>query len=339
MTVPTPARAPLPRTETTTVPSTVPSTGPLSRRALLSGVGAGAAGLLLAACGGDGTDAGSSATAPATGAPTAQDGADAVQQSLAAAGVDAPVELTVIVANFETLTGEGRRLQFGLLDENREPALDQDLEAHLVRTGDGTDVTGAVTPTFYGEGLGARGIYSFQADLTDPGLYDLVVVRADGSQAGTAAFQVITPEQSVVPVPGAAFPSVDTPTYEDPQGLAELCTRNPECGLHGTSLATALEQGSPTVLVISTPKYCQTAICGPVLDVALDAKEAVGREDITFIHVEVFTDAGNTPTDLVTELGLPSEPWTFLIGADGALTDRFDGPIVPEFLREAVEAL
>ena len=48
-------------------------------------------------------------------------------------------------------------------------------------------------------------------------------------------------------------------------------------------------------------------------------------------------DAGVTPTDVVNELALPSEPWTWVIGADGVVIDRFDGPVVPSLVRDAVE--
>lgn len=314
----------------------------LTRRSLLAGIGATGAGLVLAACGGDGDPA----SAPTTGStgtddPTAglQEGDDAVRAALDAAGVDAPVTMTVLVASFEPMTGPDRRLQFGLLDETREPALDLDVRAHLVRAADSTDVSGPLEPTFHGEGLGDRGVYVIETELEEPGLYDLVVVTADGSAAGTAGLRIITPEQSAVVNLGEEFPSVETPTVEDPKDLEELCTRDPDCDMHGVSLDTALAEGAPTVLVISTPKYCATRICGPVVDVVLQVRDELGRDDVRFIHAEVFKDAGNTPTDVVTELQLPTEPWTFVIAADGTLADRFDGPVVPSLLREAVENL
>jgi hypothetical protein len=313
----------------------------LSRRSLLTGLGATGAGLLLAACGGsEGEGAGEpqAGTSPtAGGAP--QDGQEAVQAALDAAGVDAPLTLTVLVASFEPMTGPGRRIQFGLLGEDQEPALDLDVRAHLVRADDVTDATGALEATYHGEGLGDRGVYVVETDLEQPGTYDLVVVGADGSGAGTAALRVITPEQSAVVTWGEEFPVVDTPTVEDPKDLAELCTRDPNCGMHEVSLASAREDGVPTVLVIATPKYCATRVCGPVVDVVLQVRDEVQRDDVRFIHAEVFQDAGNTPTEVVTELGLPTEPWTFVIAADGTLAERFDGPVAPALLRDAVEAL
>lgn len=309
---------------------------PLSRRNLLTG--AGAAGLtgLLAACGGGGSDATSEPSAT-TSTPTP--GEDATAAALEAVGVDAPVDLTVLVATFQPLTGPGRRIQFGLLDGSGSPALDRDVEAYLVRASDNTKVLGPVTPTFYGEGLGPRGVYVIDTDVAEAGIHDLVVVLADGSAAGTGALQVVTPEQSAVVDNGEALPVVDTPTVEDPKDLAELCTREPDCGMHDVSLETAIAEGRPVVLTIATPKFCTSAICGPVVDVVMGVKEAVGRDDVVFVHAEVFTDAGNTPTQIVTAYELPTEPWTFVVGADGKVVDRFDGPVVPALLRDAVESL
>lgn len=309
---------------------------PLSRRSMLRHTGAlGVGALVLAACGDGGT---TTSDEPPAGLPASPvSGEDAADAALRAAGVDAPIVLTPIVATFEVLTGGGSRVQFGVLDESNSPILDGDFEAYLVRD-DGTLAQGPVEPLFHGEGLGARGVYVFEADLEEPGLHDLLVVTADGSKAGTAAMQVRTPEQSAVAYPGAEFPAVATPTTDDPQGLEELCTRATNCGMHEVSLDDAMAEGRPVVLTIATPKYCQTAVCGPVVDVVLEQRDQLDRDDITFIHAEVYVDAGNTPTDVVTELGLPSEPWTFLIAADGTLADRFDGPVVPQLLRESIEA-
>lgn len=311
----------------------------MSRRVLLRNGGVlGVGALVLQACGGgngDGADPQATGTPPGS-TSTPVEGTEATGQALQAAGVDAPAVLTPIIATFEVLTGGDSRVTFGLLDEQNSPILDADLQTYLVRDG-GELVQGPVEPIFYGEGLGNRGVYVFEADLQEPGLHDLVVVTADGTRAGTAAMQVRSPEEASVIQPGAAFPPVATPTTEDPQGLEELCTREPDCGMHDVSVEAAMAEGRPVVLTIATPKYCQTAVCGPVVDVVLEQKEQLGRDDIAWVHAEVYVDAGNTPTDVINELQLPSEPWTFLVTADGTLADRFDGPVVPELLRESIE--
>ena len=309
---------------------------PISRRALLRATGASSLALLLAACGdtstGDGGDTASPSATPTAGA-TGGDAEAIAQQAIAAAGLDAAPTLTPIIATFEVLTGPTGRVPFGVLDAGQSPLLDRELQLWVVQ--DGEVVTGPVEPIFFGEGLGARGIYVAEVELSEPGLYD-AVVQVDGGEVGVAAFQARTPEQSTTHPPGAEFPDVATPTVDDPGELETLCTKEPPCSMHEVSLDTVLGS-SPVVLTVSTPRFCQTAVCGPVVEVVEQVKGDLGRDDVTFIHAEVYNDAGVTPAAVVEELQLPSEPWTWIIGADGVVVDRFDGPIVPSLLRDAID--
>ena len=67
--------------------------------------------------------------------------------------------------------------------------------------------------------------------------------------------------------------------------------------------------------------------------------EAVTRPSgIRFIHVEIYE--GNDPAKgenrWVQEWKLPSEPWTFLVGADGLVKERFEGTVSVRELDDAV---
>jgi hypothetical protein len=223
----------------------------------------------------------------------------------------------------EFVVGDDRRFIFGLATEEREFLSGLDVEASLVSDGEFEVVDGPRDVTTYGD-FGPLGVYGTRLSYPRPGIYRVVAVTPD--RAAVGALQVIEPEASGVPQLGEEFPSSPTPTVDDPGDLAELCTREPDCSMHDLSLDEALGDGRPVVLTISTPAYCATAICGPVVDVIEEAKQATDRDDIAWIHVEVFEDAGNTPTAIVTDLGLPSEPWTFFIDADGTVADRIEGP-------------
>ncbi len=304
---------------------------PISRRSLLRATGTTSLAAVLAACAGSGDGTTEDPTqADDTATPSSEDISD---QAIAAVGLGVPATLTPIVATFEVLTGPTGRIPFGVLGEDQQPLLDRDVQLWVVR--DGEVVTGPVTPLFYGEGLGQRGIYVADVELEEAGLFD-AVVQVDGEAAGVAAFSARTPEQSTTYPPGTAFPVVATPTEEDPGALEDLCTREPQCSMHAVSLDEVLGTG-PVVLSVATPRFCQTAVCGPVIDVLEDVRAELGRDDVTFVHAEVYNDAGVTPTQVVNELQLPSEPWTWVIGADGVVVDRFDGPVVPSLVRDAIE--
>lgn len=321
----------------------------VGRRNLLRTAGTASLGAaLLAACGGN-ADTGDAAATPAlTPTPTdaaasASPSAPSVQDEIAlaaqAAGFDGPVDQTVIIATFETLALPGQRMQFGVLDAERSPILGDPVQAAIVRASDFEVVAAATTPTFYGEDLGPRGVYVFSADLTSTGIHYLVVQTSAGN-VGSGVLNIIDPTTSQVPRTGDAFPLPPTPTVEDPQDLVELCTREPDCSMHDLSLDEGPALGKPMVVCIATPKYCQTAVCGPVVDVVEALKQERGSDDVSWFHIEVYVDAGNTPLPQVTETWqLPSEPWTFLLHADGTVADRFDGPVVPSLLAQAVDAL
>ncbi len=79
-------------------------------------------------------------------------------------------------------------------------------------------------------------------------------------------------------------------------------------------------------LLFATPQLCQSRVCGPVTDIALQMKAKYG-DRMTFIHQEVY--AGNDPAKglraPLQQFNLRSEPWLFVVGADGRVTARLEG--------------
>ncbi len=180
--------------------------------------------------------------------------------------------------------------------------------------------------------LGARGDgipsphYSVVVDLDEPGTYAMAA-DVDGEQQ---AFGFEVADRGTVDLVQVGDPlrPVDTPTVSDPRGVDPICTRQPEpCPFHGTTLTEALASSRPVVLLIATPAFCQTAICGPVVDLLI---EAVGdRDDVDVIHAEVwrnvdavFTPDGSTP--VVQTYALGYEPSMFVADASGVVTARLD---------------
>jgi hypothetical protein len=138
------------------------------------------------------------------------------------------------------------------------------------------------------------------------------------------------------------MPAVATATEADTLDVDPLCTRDTNCGLHTVALDDALTAGGPVVLSVSSPAYCAVEICGPVLDLVLDA--APGLPDVTFIHAEPYQHPvpgdpfGNGPAAIMGDLGLTYEPALFLI-ADGVVVDRLDSVYDRSELDEALGRL
>ncbi|MEA3020960.1 MAG: hypothetical protein QOI47_2484, partial [Actinomycetota bacterium] len=95
-------------------------------------------------------------------------------------------------------------------------------------------------------------------------------VEANGTHADTSLTIVPKEQLPVVPGVGDKLISMKTPTTQDPRGVKPICTRDPACPFHAQSLDAAMTSGLATAFIVSTPALCQTAICGPVLELVID---------------------------------------------------------------------
>ena len=135
---------------------------------------------------------------------------------------------------------------------------------------------------------------------------------------------------------GQRAPDVHTPTPADVGGdLAKIDTRIPPDDMH-EDLATVLGR-KPVVLVFATPQFCQSRICGPVVDEEEQVKQRYG-DRVAFIHMEIYE--GNNPAKdvrpQVNAYRLPSEPWTFVIDRHGIVSARFEGALSVAEMEAAV---
>ena len=105
-----------------------------------------------------------------------------------------------------------------------------------------------------------------------------------------------------------------------------LDTRVPPSDMHKESFDEVLGK-KPVALLFSTPQLCQSRVCGPVTDVALQLKAKYG-DKIEFIHQEVYVD--NDPNAGAARRRwrrstCATEPWLFVVDADGKITARLEG--------------
>jgi hypothetical protein len=107
--------------------------------------------------------------------------------------------------------------------------------------------------------------------------------------------------------------------------------------MHAADFADVLGR-KPVVLVFATPQLCQTRVCGPVVDVAAQVRSET--KGVEFIHQEIYNenDLNKGFRPQVGAWRLPTEPWIFLIGADGRVKERFEGAVSVDELQRAVDA-
>lgn len=210
--------------------------------------------------------------------------------------------------------------------QSQEGDLDIELPETIsvrMRAPEGGTSTAPVEVERHAEGI-PRGYYPLRTELDAAGAWG-VVVEADGVQVETTIQAVEPSTLPPVPRPGDPLVSVPTPTTADPRGVDPICTRDPQCPFHEVSLDEAIGGTGPIVLLISTPAFCQTAICGPVLDLLIDRRADLEAAGATVIHAEVYVDEqARQVTAIVDAFGLTYEPALFLAAPDGTVTERLD---------------
>lgn len=265
-------------------------------------------------------------------------------------------EILPLLVNSEITKGSNRFL-FSLTDRANKLVAAPDVKVHLLFY----DVdTAANTVAFEADSRflwaveGAQGLYVANVTFPDAGRWgtrfeatfpdrSLKTVRADYDVR----------ETGTTPAIGAPAPSVDTPTAADVGGNLSLVStdKEPEPRFYETSVADAITRRMPFVLSFATPAFCETRLCGPTLETVKSV--ARGYPDVTFINLEPYkmkavdgrlqpeVDANSQlqPAAWTTAWGLPSEPYTFVVGAEGRVAAKFEGVLAEDELRAAIDAL
>ncbi len=170
-----------------------------------------------------------------------------------------------------------------------------------------------------------------QFDIAGTWELEAQLTTADGTEVvATSAFPV--KESSATPAIGAPAPASITLKASDVDDLSHITTApEPDPDLYALSIHEAVAEAKPLVVLFATPAYCVSFTCGPqVAELSALRDEYVGRAN--FIHVEVFNDPhlieGGRPTgglvDAVQEWGLPTEPWTFVVDAEGIVRAKYE---------------
>jgi hypothetical protein len=187
---------------------------------------------------------------------------------------------------------------------------------------------------------GVRGFLIARPAFDEAGLWTATITSLRGTTSETT-FSV----NADVPVPevGEPVPASETRTWPEFELEAITTDPDPEPAFYEMTVAEATSNGSPALIVFATPAFCQTAVCGPTMEIVKQAVE--GRSGFDVVHVEIFENIDSEgegrliEVPAVIEWGLPSEPWVYVVDADGVATARFEGAVSPEELGAALDAL
>jgi hypothetical protein len=331
------------------------------------------AGALLGGCGSEDSTGTSAASAENRPAPPKSDFPTPEGRSLTEMLDDAgPAELVVSPAGSVYYEGENR-FPFGVFEKDRTQVTDAEVALYIApvpevnlkaekENAKGADaraqikaleepavgpfpakVESMVTqPAFRAQTTNdedASVVYSTQIDFPSNGEWRVAAVIKDGDElSATLLSSVIVGAVKRVPRVGQQAPLIHTPTPEDVGGdLSKLTTRIPPDTQNQVDYADALGK-EPIILLFATPQFCQSRVCGPVVDEAEQVKEING-DKAAFIHMEIFED--NDPSNPVNEqvraFRLPTEPWLFAIDENGTIAAVLQGAFGVEAITEAVE--
>jgi hypothetical protein len=182
----------------------------------------------------------------------------------------------------------------------------------------------------------ARGIYQAEGVTFDRAGFWQVDLIADvegfGSQRAATTFPVAA--EPSIPAPGERAPTTENLTMRSKgvplaaiDSRATTTGRVPDPDLHRWTIARAIAEGRPALVLFATPVYCQSRFCGPVTDDVEDlAKRFADRA--VFIHVEIWQDfetqqITQAAAEWLYRKGDLTEPWLYLIGPDGTIVDRW----------------
>jgi hypothetical protein len=311
-----------------------------------------ALGATASSCGGSGGGSGSDvgATPPKVPAVTQFPKVQGRTMNELAANVQAG---PVLAPSVSLLVPGKNRFGFGLFDRSRKQITDAAGAIYVAR-GENARAYGPYVARW--ESLAVKGHYLSKTVATDPdaaktlyaadvpfkkpGKYVVLgLFRLDNRLVG-AGTTVKVVKRTGVPKVGDPAPKIETPTKASVGGdLSKIDTRDPHDDMHDTNFADVLGK-KPIVLVFATPALCQSRVCGPVVDIAEQVRHARPKDDVAWIHMEIYNNNqlndGYRPQFL--RYHLPTEPWVFTINRKGKIAAEIEGAFSANELNKAVDA-
>lgn len=259
-----------------------------------------------------------------------------------------------VIISSQPVVGENRFV-FSFLDAAKNlPAAGPERTAYVAFIKPGETQPGTATQsTFLWAIEGSRGEYVVPATFDTPGDWKAVFVTQapDGPQEAIGVAFTVVEDGSAIAV-GEKAPATDNPTAADVNGdLKQISTDlDPDPRFYEMSVADALAQGKPFVLVFATPAFCQSSQCAPTL-AGVKKAAAEAPANVAFINVEPYQmtntggnlqpvlDADNQlqTVESVDEWGILTEPWIYAVDRNGIVRWSFEGAVSDAELEAAIK--
>ncbi|MGH8870720.1 MAG: hypothetical protein ACRDWS_01940 [Acidimicrobiia bacterium] len=263
---------------------------------------------------------------------------------LASCGSD-QVEPFALVAssNGSVGVGDDQRVMFALIDPETDQFLTSPDRAATVTI---RDENGSPLDTYPMEFVwtipDVRGLYVARVEIPEAATYQATIDAEGLATAGPVGFVAF--DDSPLIQPGDEAPASETRTSAQFPDLSIITSDpEPDPAMYQLSVAEAVSDGTPAVIVFATPAFCTSRACGPLLDQVKALRPDYPGVD--FVHVEIYEDLQVSSPDELTvvpataEWGLPSEPWVFVVDASGVVSASFEGAASDAELVAAIDAV
>ena len=186
----------------------------------------------------------------------------------------------------------------------------------------------------------AKSVYVSEVSVPKKGTYlAAAVVRLDGRNMLTSPYEFKAGASGGPPKAGEQAPKVHTPTLADVAGdTARISTREPAPKSLLQKDLFDVYGRRPVALLFATPALCQSRVCGPVVDVLAQAQSEDTSGKAAYITNEIYeenrVDRGLRSQPAAYRI--PTEPWLFVLDANGKVVDRIEGAFSVDEVKRAV---
>ena len=111
------------------------------------------------------------------------------------------------------------------------------------------------------------------------------------------------------------------------------------------TIADAIVSEKPTVIAFATPAFCITQLCGPTKEI-FDGLYEQYKDQANFIHIEPYDvdrvragecqNLGDCVVPALNDFRLSSEPWVFIIDAQGKIAAKYDGVVSEDEMEQGL---
>ena len=183
------------------------------------------------------------------------------------------------------------------------------------------------------------GIYTTVVEFDEAGRWGVELKIDTGERTETILPSFMVGTVSTTLAIGADAPRSVNRTVDDVEDITLIdSSAEPSEEMHTETIAEVLDEGRPILVLFAVPGYCTSQLCGPESEIMRKLYPRY-RDRVSFIHVEPFEVPSSPDKVLVQaalDFGLQTEPWFFVIDAEGKVSMKFEGPTSMQELETAL---